>query len=319
MARVRSIQILRGVAAGLVVLSHTIPGALGQAGAIGVDVFFVISGFIIYRVSKGREPLAFLRDRATRIMPLWWLMAVPWVGLATKLHLMTLPMLAATVTLWPVWGAATLPALKPGWSLEFELLFYLATALGLALPRMRAWLPALWALSLFGAILTHWPLLQYVGNPMVLEFAAGAMIARSSYRSRCLGALAVVLAVSAFGWFAWNGTDQLEDPLGLLQMAVRWRWLLWGVPAAALVWGARQFEEVFKGRAAAPFVYLGDASYSIYLTNFLTVLFFLHLLPGWLLWAACIGVGILVYRYVEVPLLGFLHRRPPPLPIPQAA
>lgn len=291
----------------MAVLSHTIPGPLGSTGSAGVDVFFVISGFIIYRVSQGREPGAFLRDRAIRVLPLWWIMAVPWVGIAAKLHQLTPQMLAATVTLWPVYDVAALPALRPGWSLEFEILFYLAMAFGLAVPRLRRWLPAIWVACFAGALLTHWPLLQYLGNPMVVEFFAGVLIARSAFRSRWLGAAAIVLAVAAYAWFAVRGTGNLEDTLSLFQMTNRWRWIEWGAPAVALVWGALQFEGIFQARAWGPLVYLGDASYSIYLSNFLTVLFLLNRMPGWLLWAVCIGVGTLVYRYVEVPILGFIR------------
>ena len=86
--RLVSIQCLRFAAAGLVVLTHTSSGYFVY-GAFGVDIFFVISGFIITHVMRQREPGSFLLDRLTRIYPLYWLFLVPlvvvgWDGMATR-------------------------------------------------------------------------------------------------------------------------------------------------------------------------------------------------------------------------------------------
>ena len=67
--KLRSVQVLRGVAASAVVIGHTGFFAIGSAG---VDLFFVISGFIIATVAPGRAPLAFLRDRLFRIYPVYF-------------------------------------------------------------------------------------------------------------------------------------------------------------------------------------------------------------------------------------------------------
>ena len=96
-------------------------------GAAGVDLFFVISGFImatIVAAQPDRTPQKFLLDRFWRIYPLWWIAVVPWI-------LWTLPdwqRLTTSITLWPIFGTWQTPALRVGWTLSFEMLFYFAVA-----------------------------------------------------------------------------------------------------------------------------------------------------------------------------------------------
>src|SRR3954471_15137123 len=89
MQKLRSIQALRAIAACAVVVLHAYPDVhapLGNAGygAAGVDLFFVISGFIIANVAQGRTSDEFLRDRLWRIYPLWWVAAVPWLFMVPR-------------------------------------------------------------------------------------------------------------------------------------------------------------------------------------------------------------------------------------------
>ena len=65
--RLRSVQVLRGIAAMAVVAHHAFSGT--RIGAAGVDLFFVISGFIMATCGRDRRPLEFLADRAWRIYP----------------------------------------------------------------------------------------------------------------------------------------------------------------------------------------------------------------------------------------------------------
>jgi exopolysaccharide production protein ExoZ len=312
--RVRSIQILRGVAASMVVLSHTTPYMVGAAG---VDIFFVISGFIIYRVSQGREPIAFLKDRARRILPVYYLFSLPWAAFAIAAGIFTLPMAITSATLWPIVGAPMLPVLKSGWTLSFEVLFYVATAATLAWPKLRRALPVLWALSLAGAILTGSPVLRFIGNPIIVEFAFGILIARMGWRNRRLGAVAMALALTAFVAMGWMHID-LDSPIAVFDMALPWRWAEWGIPAALLVWGALQFEDLLTARHWRPLEYLGDASYSLYLTNLL-VTTLIRGLPAPLLFLICMAVGIVAYRYVERPILSAMRKASPARTIVQPA
>ena len=75
--RLRSIQVLRGIAAMAVVAHHAFDGP--RLGAAGVDLFFVISGFIMATCTGARSPGQFLADRAWRIYPLWLIAVAPWI------------------------------------------------------------------------------------------------------------------------------------------------------------------------------------------------------------------------------------------------
>ncbi|HVI04878.1 MAG TPA: acyltransferase family protein, partial [Sphingomicrobium sp.] len=127
--KLRSVQVLRAVAAMAVVAHHAFDNGT-RVGAAGVDLFFVISGFIMMTTcSSGRKPGEFLADRAWRIYPMWLLAVFPWLLMAPHSTLEVV----RSITLWPVYGNRFLnPALDVGWTLSFELLFYLAFALALA-------------------------------------------------------------------------------------------------------------------------------------------------------------------------------------------
>src|SRR6195952_474513 len=153
------IQILRFIAAVSVIAFH----ALGVApdghkvaegpisfvlsyGGRGVDLFFVISGFIIFYASHGASltPTEFLRRRVERIVPLYFFVIFTVTMLA-----ITLPATFGT----PDWYTprhiikslafiaftdGDMPVVYVGWSLEYEMYFYLATALLMALTR-KVW------------------------------------------------------------------------------------------------------------------------------------------------------------------------------------
>ena len=138
-----SVQILRGLAALLVVIGHTLqhpmdepPPILGVLGAFGVSIFFVISGFIIsYIHPRDFAPAGFLWRRIIRIVPLYWLCTI-----FLALCAVYLPSLFKSTSFTPYYLFSSLafipelvpgtvddwrPLLKPGWSLNYEMFFYL--------------------------------------------------------------------------------------------------------------------------------------------------------------------------------------------------
>jgi exopolysaccharide production protein ExoZ len=258
--KLRSIQVLRGIAACAVVVLHAYPDAqapIGNAGygAAGVDLFFVISGFIMASVSQGRTPGEFLGDRLWRIYPLWWVAVLPWLFMVPRGG----TFIVSSLTLWPIYGAGYyVPVLKVGWTLSFELLFYLSMTLAIA---TRAAIPlAAYGLFLIGALTTSSSLLHFVGNPMALEFLMGVVIASLPRRS----ALGLLIPVG-LALFAMTSPDTGNVEASLRPQAAVWRVLTWGVPAAMIVWGAISLERLFRRRLFDVPVVLGDASYSIYL------------------------------------------------------
>lgn len=290
--KLRSIQVLRGVAACAVVLLHAVPEG-GQAigdrgfGAAGVDLFFVISGFIMANVAKNRSALEFLRDRLWRIYPIWWIAVLPWIFMVPRGP----TSIVSSLTLWPIYaGGYYVPVLKVGWTLSFELLFYLGMTLailrGAAVPLLA------YGLFLVAALATSSPLMHFAGSPMTLEFLMGVVIAGLPRRA-ALGLLVPAgIAMLALTSPAIGDVDSTLHPLPAL-----WRALLWGCPAALVVWGALSLEPLFEGRVFDLPVAVGDASYSIYLFHPLVA--FGLALPWIVRLLLAIGVGWAMHLLVE--------------------
>jgi exopolysaccharide production protein ExoZ len=324
-----SIQYLRGLAALGVLLYHAslrAGGAFG-AGAAGVDVFFVISGFIMWTVSARRAagPVDFLLRRAGRIAPLYWTVTLLVVGLD-----LLRPSLFPNMRLDPPHVILSLlflphrdpmgdiaPVIVPGWTLNYECFFYIVFALTLILPAgRRAWTltAALGGLCLLGLFLPRgrWAAVDTYCDPLVLEFVAGAWLAKAAAGGRlgssaaalaAIGAGVVILAVVAVTGADVRGWARL---------------LYWGLPALLLVWGALSLEGAGRTPVLAPLKLLGDASYSIYLAHGLALSLAFKLIVGLglpfaaqLAVAAPFGVlaGLACYQLVERPLLAVFHGR----------
>jgi exopolysaccharide production protein ExoZ len=285
MGKLRSIQCLRALAACSVVLFHATHTRFA-VGAAGVDLFFVISGFIMATVGVGRSAGEFLRDRAWRIFPLWFVAVIPWLVAFRP----TGPRLWVSLTFWPIYGGQFYYSpLTVGWTLSFELLFYLAFALALW---SRPLVPlTAFALCCVGGAVFGGALLGFLGSPVIFEFLAGVVIAKLPKRP----ALALPCILAAAAILAANHLPLYLRAVVLTPDLAIWRLLLWGVPGALLVYGALSAEPWFV--KAGPLVLLGDASYSIYL---------FHQIPlrisgiPWPLGAATgVGCGIAAYFIVE--------------------
>jgi len=114
-----SLQVLRGVAAVMVVLFHVFGF---QIGSVGVDIFFVISGFLMFHANRevfghARTAILFLKRRILRVVPLYWLCTAFALCPGVKFKI-----LAASVLFIPIrsqdGGIHTV--LQPGWTLDFE-------------------------------------------------------------------------------------------------------------------------------------------------------------------------------------------------------
>ena len=148
MSQLRTIQVARGVAANLVVFSHLffveskymIGGVLPPFtlyGISGVDLFFVLSGFIMVAVA-GRDigPIEFLWRRATRIYPTYWLVSLAVLAVAIVAPTIVNSSIQVPISLWRSFlliPDRTLPLLAVGWTLVHEMYFYLVFAIILAL------------------------------------------------------------------------------------------------------------------------------------------------------------------------------------------
>ncbi len=241
-------------------------------GAAGVDVFFVISGFIIWRIASdpATRPGAFLWRRVTRVAPAYWLMTLavaavtlawphvmPQVSVSARHLLLSLAFVQHTDP-----RGLVFPLLPPGWSLNYEAVFYLIVALALFAPmrlRLRLVVAGLTAVMCYGVL--HPPAYMLGANPMMLQFAAGAGLAKAHGALTRLGPRrGAALALGGLALLAAMGLTGFRSDL--------WRPLLWGAPASLIVAGALALESSVRLRLPRALTRLGDASYAVYLCHF---------------------------------------------------
>lgn len=258
------IQYLRAVAALLVVLHHaTDKAGMGWVlGAAGVDIFFVISGFIMTLITgQATAPGPFLLDRVKRIVPIYWLAtcvmaAGGLLNLFPNLQL-TLGHFVQSLLFIPhpsPDGGTSWPLLAPGWTLNYEMFFYAVFAATLLLPRGRlaALTAALGGVVAAGLIWPSGPFAwRFYADPIVLEFLAGAWLGaawKAGWRPPpWTGAVAILAGAVGFAVLPADGE----------------RILVWGVPALLIVAGGLVAEPLLP-RLKVP-LFVGDGSYSIYL------------------------------------------------------
>ncbi len=339
-----SVQYLRGVAALMVVVLHVAP-RLERMGwhdlrvdwlSAGVDIFFVISGFIMWVTTAGKptRPGQFMARRAQRIIPLYYIFTAIWVAM-----MLVLPRLvpsgkfdaphALASFLFVPWphpvDGHLKPALPQGWTLDYEMFFYLIFALILFLPpKARLWGigGTLMMIVVFGASIpvNGNPLLRFYTSPIILEFLAGILLASFFLSRRQLPAPLSIVLIGA-------------GVVGLVLSERIWpdehRAILYGVPALMIVGGCVLLDKrVGLPRSRFPKL-LGDSSYSLYLSHGLALsgCAFLWGKLGFTDTIAAVAayaifavasatlLGIAVYRWIESPIeRRFKARRARPEP-----
>jgi exopolysaccharide production protein ExoZ len=319
-----SIQYLRAFAALAVLLFHACQWADVDfdIGAGGVDIFFVISGFLMWRITRDPAvtPTAFLRSRITRVVPLYWiatlalaLLALAAPGLIRQLK-PTAPHLVLSLLFVPHLDpdGVPFPFLPTGWTLNYEAILYLIFSAALTAPRARQLVLVLGALSVITLTgLFVRPLFPLFANPMMLEFAAGVTLARFAEHGRWpsagMGWSLVGLGLVVFAMLRVLG---IHSDIG--------RWVLWGAPAVLIVAGALAVEASGGLPHSAMLRRLGDASYSIYLCHWPIVAVAAKLTGGHQPWLfvpaatlAALLAGLAVHVWVEAPLIRLLRRRSP--------
>jgi len=320
-----SIQYLRALAALAVVVFHAgeRAGMPFTIGAAGVDVFFVVSGFIMMAISDARptSPAAFFRNRLLRIAPAYWaatllMIAGAAAGLFPNLKLefthvlgsfLFLPVASpSSGSLWPV--------LVQGWTLNYEIFFYAVFALALFLKpggRLLA-LTAVFAILVAGGTLLQPenPIIGFYTAPVILEFVAGAALAKLWQADRLpspiIGLVLVTLSIAGFA---------------AIQL-YRLEFDAWscGPLAFMLVTGALAIETAGRLPVSRVLTYLGDASYSIYLWHTFAVSVIvklgvmLSLAPPLIVVIAVVlgaAMGIAGYELLEKPIQHLLKGRRP--------
>lgn len=332
------LQYLRALAALMVVYFHSVlqyDGIYGGSllkgflfGETGVDLFFVLSGFVMWLTTAGREqsPPEFYRKRVERIVPLYWgltlaaaaiallfpayLKSTVFDGAHVLASLFFIPWTNAADTT----GAAITPVVIPGWTLNYEMYFYLIFgALLLFGEKVRIYALALTLIVLL-VIFNFMPgesvAARFYGNPIILEFLAGVIVSRLYLSGlRLPQALArLLLPASAVALVAFDGADlDLPRVIGA------------GLPSVAIVYCLVSMD--FSRLREMKFLHLlGDASYSLYLTHVFTLVAVrigTRLLPvSWfeneiifisVCMVSSVIVALLFYRGFEVPVARFLR------------
>jgi len=344
-SKFESIQALRAIAALYVVLFHVrVPLQLWSPeasqlwlnfqlrGYMGVDLFFVISGFIMAWVcvlarDAAENPIVFAVKRAFRVVPPYWIATVLWLYIMGRD--------ASSESLWrslffrpqvvdeaPFYGYATLIV---GWTLNFEVFFY--ALFGAALLFGKRFSLPLAVLAILGLVVgvplsmgssgamyvdrvvdLARPYFRMATNPMMLEFAIGICTAviYSKMRGRTPQALAgAILAIgaAAFAWrmATYGGGHGGHHPLKL------------GIPAAALLLGAVLAEDAKLIRIPKTAVWMGQISFAIYLVHPIIITWVISRLmptpagPGALFGQLIFMIGFVLmashywYRFIEEP------------------
>jgi exopolysaccharide production protein ExoZ len=293
-SKLAPIQILRAFAALCVVVFHAesdaaVVGARLGTGFVrsdalpwlaGVDIFFVISGFImVYASSRwfgsARAPRVFLAHRIARIVPLYWATMIVYLAVV-----LLAPLLLNSEYLAPRFVIASflfIPAARPdglvqplyslGWTLNYEMFFYALFAIAIAFPR-RLSVPTLIAtlilLVLFGNAFAPLPQpLAFWSDPIILEFAFGMALGWASAEGFFLNRPArLAFALAGLALMAVDLSRPWELALP--------RPLAYGLPATFLVASAA-LASPERRSAENPLirwgVVLGDASYALYLLH----------------------------------------------------
>lgn len=299
--------------------------ALAGAGAIGMTLFFVLSGYVLVLASRdGLVARAFWRARAARIYPLYALAALcalPWL----MLHAGAAPELAAIAVI----GAAMLQAWIPGlfgvwnhaasWSLSVEAAFYAAFPWlrRMVMPLGPAGLAGLAALAcMASAALAATSLLPgapgfafHYANPLMRlpEFVVGMAFGGMALRGvRVPGAVAGMAVAGFVLVLAATGAPGLPT--------------FWAAPGALVAGLVLIHLTHARGGllASRPMRWGGRVSYAFYLFQFHVILGLPHLLPlpAPAFWAAAFALTLAVaaaaHHLVERPARAALRRGPVP-------
>lgn len=285
-----TIQVLRGVAALMVVVFHLVDAeriyghgpmlldGVARLGFAGVDLFFVISGFVMASVTQGlygsaKNATLFLARRIARIYPMYWLFTSVIVAMMFVMpHTMDATFFAKSkIASYLLWPRDPFPLLIVGWTLTYEMFFYLVMGMAIATIRERH-LPLLfvtWAVVVLIAQQFAPPQrwLTVVTSPMAWEFIAGGLIG-IYWRKVPAAAARSLLWIGVIGAMV---SAVVLSRMNLVEQDAMRRTLVFGAAGALIVLGLVSREGVGQVTTHRALRAVGDASYSLYLSHLFVI------------------------------------------------
>ncbi|GGB41358.1 acyltransferase [Tistrella bauzanensis] len=329
--RLISIQILRAVAASMVLVYHLFdifttyglsPARWFQIGASGVDIFFVISGFIVAHTAGDTDRAGFLAKRLVRIIPIYWLLtlsifaigeAAPHLLNTTRTDLLGMIQSLLFIPFTREAGGI-FPLIPVGWTLNYEMLFYLVFAACMTTSTARSVLRV--SVVLVALAIAGW---VAAANGRYFDTAAIQFYTRGIVIEFIYGMVLCLIWRTAPGWLPriWPLL-----PLGMVLLAtvstmkgIRLpREIVYGLPALCIVAGTLALR-VPDNRLSRIGATLGDASYAMYLVH----AYVIHLATKSLAMAgltsplAAITGGIVTYAVVAMVSIGLYRGIEAPL------
>lgn len=273
-----NIQILRALAAIIVIFVHAQDWVIKNGfsygdyenltfnvrywGNVGVDLFFVISGYIMFMINskKQRDSLDFLINRILRIVPIYWLLTfcifILYLILPSLFRATTYGVEQVLTSLFFIshfWGYEV-PALYVGWTLEYEVFFYVLFSLTL-LFRINNIYRLLILLIIFSiSVYFSWY------SSIAFDFLYGGVIFimfdKFKWLKNYKNNFFWVLIILAFAYIFYHAHIDQSD-----------RYIYWGIPSAIILFSSLMIKEI----KSVVLSQLGDASYSIYLMQVFTL------------------------------------------------
>jgi peptidoglycan/LPS O-acetylase OafA/YrhL len=337
--RINALQGLRAYAAISVMIGHGIlefhatkaqPMPFNEFPLIaGVDIFFVLSGFVMYYTSAehfGHPGMAtaFWRKRFIRLVPLYWIF--------TSLMVAVLMVMSSHVrsTEFDTWNVISsylfipserpsgriAPILSLGWTLNYEMFFYFAFGISLFFSKNRGVILLIaffCALALIGMMypLSFTPL-HFWTDSIVLEFTAGVLLGALRSRRDIERSLFVCIIMFALSVLLLIIGSDLDIP----------RFMKGGIPASLMLYAALSLPKRIDQSIPSSVILLGDSSYALYLSHrFIlrgtTIVFGLIAFPRnielycyvIITLITAVMLSIAVHRYVELPMMRLGSRK----------
>ena len=340
--KILSIEILRGLAATLVVFVHVIAETqfrsvnstlvnfyeLKDFGLVGVDIFFVISGFIMVLIHgddflKPKASFIFLKKRFLRIAPLYWFFTI-----IASFLLIVLPefssrgltfdithfFMSLSFIPWNNSAGTMFPVLGVGWTLNYEMYFYLLFAVCLMFKK-KNFLFILTIIFISGFTVSKIsdssiPFLKMIGNPILFEFLGGVFMGYLYNKNIVIKNYFSLLTIS----------------LTLLSINVffkfdsSYKFIYFGLPSLLLLYSLVSLErisnffETISSKMLKVMLVIGSSSYSIYLSHPFVLKAVYRFIPNsfvsnhpdvviTIVLIITVLFGIFVYYLIEIPLL----------------